>query len=370
MHILDSELCLITPTEPEGVESASPVALAPGELRITPTDPECGESASPVASAPGELGALTRPRSPDRYYQLTHDYLVHSLHDWLTRKQRETRRSRAELRLAERSSLWNAKPENRHLSSPLEWVNIRLLTRRRYRTELERRVMKRAGRFHGLLALGLITLVALGTWGGIEGYRALGENPKALDGLEFVIGKNPNAACAKQYQVIILARLGKKQDAWSELAKFQKEAATASFNLYLAAVVAAELGEATDKAFATLEREVTKEQWQRFLRTNPDLGLHPNFVHKYSPDPDGPTIGFTRYIAAQFSNWLSEQEGLSKDQWCCLPNNAGAYAEGVSIRQPSVPVASEKMALRFRLGGQQVARGDGPRRRKAGRKKL
>ena len=34
------------------------------------------------------------------YYQLTHDYLVHSLRDWLTRKQRETRRGRAELRLA------------------------------------------------------------------------------------------------------------------------------------------------------------------------------------------------------------------------------------------------------------------------------
>ena len=41
-----------------------------------------------------------------RYYQLTHDYLVHSLRDWLTRKQRETRRGRAELRLAERAALW------------------------------------------------------------------------------------------------------------------------------------------------------------------------------------------------------------------------------------------------------------------------
>ena len=39
------------------------------------------------------------------YYQLTHDYLVHSLRDWLTRKQRETRRGRAELRLAERAAI-------------------------------------------------------------------------------------------------------------------------------------------------------------------------------------------------------------------------------------------------------------------------
>jgi formylglycine-generating enzyme required for sulfatase activity len=85
------------------------------------------------------------------------------------------------------------------------------------------------------------------------------------------------------------------------------------------------------RRFAIAVKEVTKEQWQRFLRTNPDLGLHPNFVHKYSPDPDGPMIGFTWYIAAQFSNWLSEQEGLPQDQWCYLPNKAGGYAEGMSI---------------------------------------
>jgi len=49
----------------------------------------------------------------------SHDYLVHSLRDWLTRKQRETRRGRAELRLAERAALWSAKPENRRLPSVL-----------------------------------------------------------------------------------------------------------------------------------------------------------------------------------------------------------------------------------------------------------
>ena len=72
-----------------------------------------------------------------RYYQLTHDYLVPSLREWLTRKQRETRRGRAELRLAERSSLWNAKPENRHLPSLLEWASIRMLTKKRDWTPLQ-----------------------------------------------------------------------------------------------------------------------------------------------------------------------------------------------------------------------------------------
>src|SRR4051794_29089234 len=82
IHSLDHELRLITPTEPAG----------PGDGR--PTVPPGG-----------------------RCYQLTHDYLVHSLRDWLTRKQRATPRGRAELRLVDRSSLWNAKPENRQLPS-------------------------------------------------------------------------------------------------------------------------------------------------------------------------------------------------------------------------------------------------------------
>ena len=42
---------------------------------------------------------------------------MHSLRDWLTRKQRETRRGRAELKLAERAALWNARPEDRLLPS-------------------------------------------------------------------------------------------------------------------------------------------------------------------------------------------------------------------------------------------------------------
>ena len=132
------------------------------ELRlITPTDPE------------GSSARISRPAPSGQYYQLTHDYLVHSLRDWLTRKQRETRRGRAELRLAERSASWNAKPENRHLPSALEWANIRLLTRKKDWTEPQRRMMRRAGRVHGLRTLGVATLIALLTWGGIEGYGRL-----------------------------------------------------------------------------------------------------------------------------------------------------------------------------------------------------
>jgi len=118
IRILDREIRLITPTDPEGSETE-------------------GDSV-----ARRDVGA--------KYYQLTHDYLVPSLREWLTRKQRETRRGRAELRLAERSSLWNAKPENRHLVSWWEYLSIVGLTARQNWTEPQRKMMARAARVHGL----------------------------------------------------------------------------------------------------------------------------------------------------------------------------------------------------------------------------
>src|SRR5262249_54801254 len=60
LRILDSEIRLITPTDPEGKEA---------------------DGDSTLQTQPGQ-----------KYYQVTHDYLVHSLRDWLTRKQKETRR--------------------------------------------------------------------------------------------------------------------------------------------------------------------------------------------------------------------------------------------------------------------------------------
>ncbi len=138
------------------------VRILDGELRlITPTDP-VGSSSEGQQATPGE-----------QYYQLSHDYVVPSLRDWLTRKQRETRRGRAELRLAERLASWNAKPENRLLPITVEWANIRLLTRKKDWTEPERRMMKCAGRVHGLRALGTLVLISLISWAGWEGYGRL-----------------------------------------------------------------------------------------------------------------------------------------------------------------------------------------------------
>jgi serine/threonine protein kinase/formylglycine-generating enzyme required for sulfatase activity/tetratricopeptide (TPR) repeat protein len=140
LHILDGELRLITPTDPEGVD---------------------GEYLS------------SRPTAGGRYYQLTHDYLVPSLRDWLTRKQKETRRGRAELLLADRASVWDLRPENRQLPSLLQWLQIRWLTHRRNWTPSQQKMMRKARRYHAVRGLALVLVLALVGWGSYEGYGRL-----------------------------------------------------------------------------------------------------------------------------------------------------------------------------------------------------
>jgi formylglycine-generating enzyme required for sulfatase activity len=85
------------------------------------------------------------------------------------------------------------------------------------------------------------------------------------------------------------------------------------------------------RRFAIADREVTVEQYQRFVKTNPQFGLDPSNLARYSPDAAGPMIAINWYGAAAYCNWLSEQEGLPKDQWCYLPNQSGAYDAGMTI---------------------------------------
>ncbi|MGH7223860.1 MAG: serine/threonine-protein kinase, partial [Gemmataceae bacterium] len=117
LHILDSEIRLLTPTDPEGQEDQD----------------------EPGGVSPRDSGA--------KYYQLTHDYLVPSLRDWLTRKQKETYRGRAELLLADRAVVWNARRENRQLPSLPQWLRIRCLTRKKNWTKPQRQMMRKAGRY-------------------------------------------------------------------------------------------------------------------------------------------------------------------------------------------------------------------------------
>ena len=129
---------------------------------ITPT--EAADSAAVAPSNERQDGGA------DRYYQLTHDYLVQPLRDWLTRKQRETRRGRAGLRLAEHAAEWNARRQRRYLPSLWKWVNIVLFTRRRDRTAAERAMLRQATKYH-VMKWGTAAIVMLvATWSGAETY--------------------------------------------------------------------------------------------------------------------------------------------------------------------------------------------------------
>ncbi len=132
LRILDSELRLITPTDPEGMVSE-------------------GADHSRVGN-----------------YQLAHDYLVPALQTWLSRRQKQSARGRAELRLAERESLWSSKPVNQQLPPLWEYVNIGLLSRRAEWTASQTRMMNAARRYYFTRILAATMVLVLLGWGAWE----------------------------------------------------------------------------------------------------------------------------------------------------------------------------------------------------------
>jgi formylglycine-generating enzyme required for sulfatase activity len=78
------------------------------------------------------------------------------------------------------------------------------------------------------------------------------------------------------------------------------------------------------RSFALATKEVTVEQ---FLRFRPEH----RYATRYSPRPDGPMSSVNWYDAAEYCNWLSEQEGIPQAEWCYRPNKAGQYGDGMRL---------------------------------------
>ena len=127
IRTLSSELRLITPTNPDG------------------DDEETTQQADPQ----------------QKYYQLTHDYLVRSLREWLGRKQRETRRGRSELCLEERAAIWQHRPESRQLPSLSETLLAWWHVPKKRQTPIQQKMMQTAARTYAFrwgTVLGLLLL--------------------------------------------------------------------------------------------------------------------------------------------------------------------------------------------------------------------
>ena len=63
--------------------------------------------------------------------------------------------------LADRSAVWNARPENRLLPSLPQWLQIKWLTAKKNWTPPERKMMSKAGRYHAVRGLVMAFSLAL-----------------------------------------------------------------------------------------------------------------------------------------------------------------------------------------------------------------
>jgi formylglycine-generating enzyme required for sulfatase activity len=72
-------------------------------------------------------------------------------------------------------------------------------------------------------------------------------------------------------------------------------------------------------------KPVTVGDFKKFL---------PAFIRPklWSPGENTPINGVSWYEAAAYCNWLSEQEGILKQEWCYEPNKDGKYGEGMKIK--------------------------------------
>jgi SpoVK/Ycf46/Vps4 family AAA+-type ATPase len=137
MHLLDVELRLVTP--------------------VKSIDSESSSKSGDASSTSGYV------------YQLTHDFLVPSIREWLDREYQSTSRGRAYLLLQQQSATWNQLRSPRYLPSILEWVVLRLKTNRRDWTKAQRRMMHAAARrvarsvaLAGLVVCLLLALIWIG----------------------------------------------------------------------------------------------------------------------------------------------------------------------------------------------------------------
>ncbi len=160
------------------------MTLLDRELRlVTPADVESHDDARGPASSADVS---------NKYYQLTHDYLVPSLRDWLTRKQKATRRGRAERRLADFTALWTAKQENRRLPTLPEYLQIRLYTPPRTWHESQRKMMRAAARLHAVRALSVLVIAALIAVGAREYYGRYKAKDLVQQALQQRVRQGPN----------------------------------------------------------------------------------------------------------------------------------------------------------------------------------
>jgi formylglycine-generating enzyme required for sulfatase activity len=84
------------------------------------------------------------------------------------------------------------------------------------------------------------------------------------------------------------------------------------------------------RRFAIATTEVTKEQFGRFQTARAEISKEK--IGEWVKTGDSPQVRMTWYEAAAYCDWLSEREGIPKEQWCYERNKQGKYAAGMKAK--------------------------------------
>lgn len=108
-------------------------------------------------------------RTTESRFQLSHDFLVPSIREWLYSEQRKTLRGRCQLLLTEQAANWSKQPIPRNLPLWSDWVMYRGLLSSSLMSASERKMLKVTDRHRGIqtmIGLGIMLLV----WVGFQNY--------------------------------------------------------------------------------------------------------------------------------------------------------------------------------------------------------
>ncbi len=330
---------------------------------ITPVERE-----APPPLVEAENGAP--PPADESLYQLTHDYLVPSLREWLTKKQRETARGRAEIRLDEFSQLWNAKPGPQRLPGFLDWVSMRMLTRPAQWTTPQRKMMKAAGRRVGMRSAATAAAVCALVWAGLAANRKI--QAQRIKGM---VDQLATAEIANIPSIVADLKPSQSAAAPLLLASYSADDATptAKLNAALAALSLESAGAQTDK--------MVDEVYASMHEASPDdlaamlgcVSAHKDVVGNRARDEfqkasyqTASVLPLASVLAAfrPDNKWQDAASAAVANQLVTAPADAvggwtrqlkparaarGAVAGGVSGRQPACAAAQRRRRFAGRL---------------------
>ena len=89
-----------------------------------------------------------------------------------------------------------------------------------------------------------------------------------------------------------------------------------------------------NRSYALASSELTLRQWKEYLKSGFASAVTKSKYERHSPQvPEFPVTNMTWFEAVSYCNWLSQQEGIPKSQWCYQPHPIDGYAKGMKVKE-------------------------------------